>query len=105
LVFNSVYAWAVNPTLWIREELDTHNANLVMSERLAAGARARLEQDAVWRAQVVRWGTPLDYMAGNAPRQQQAYFAEIVKFVTSQLPVKAVRTDKEEDADSDTNEA
>jgi hypothetical protein len=96
-VFDSVYAWAVNPTLWIREELDTHNANFILSERLAAGARARLEQDAAWREQVVRWGTPLDFLAHEAPCQQHAYFAEIVKFVKSQLPEKATDVSDEDE--------
>jgi hypothetical protein len=96
LVFNSVYTWAVNPTLWLKEHLETGNANLIISERLAAGARARLEQDAVWRSQIVRWGTPLAYLASEAPRQHLAYWAEIVKFAQSQLPERTTDANDEE---------
>lgn len=97
LVFNSVYTWAVNPTLWLKEQLGSENANLIISERLAAGARARLEQDAVWRSQIVRWGTPLEHLAKEAPRQHQTYWAEILKFAQSQLPEKAIEASDEDE--------
>jgi hypothetical protein len=96
LVFNSVYTWAVNPTLWLKEQLQTENANLIICERLAAGARARLEQDAVWRSQIIRWSTPLAYLAREAPRQHQTYWAEILKFAQSQLPERTTDANDEE---------